>query len=221
MKDDQLNVNEEEETPHEDEIFSDDPERAVQRKEEIEREEYINQLVNSVCRQLSLEETENFPEISALSLNPSALNADDVKCFSTKDTSLPLSVLICYYDTQETIYYDDATLLGVIELPLAFPATSLRKEEVSDRLADIFSQADIDFKEQNKFSKTFHLVSSDKEFIKQKWEGKPLDMLAEFPDLQLVIEEKQCVFRCFTDNIDQDKVDMFVKLSITLLKVFK
>lgn len=217
MDDDQL-INEEE-IPHEDEIFADDTERAVQRKEEIEREESINQLVESLCRQLALEESEDLPELSGLSLNPSAINADEVKCFSTSNINPRLSVLVCYYDTLETIYYDDATLLGVIEFSTLYPATSLRKEEVSDKLADIFSKADIDFKEQKLFSKTFHLVSSDREFIMQKWEGKPLDMLADFPSLELVIEERQCVFRCFINNIDQDKVDAFVKLSTLLLKI--
>ena len=210
---------EQEETNHEDEVFAGDKDWLAHKKSQSETEEYIHTCISQLCRLLSLEQTNTIPDISQFDIYANLEDLYDLKYFSSATSLLPFTVIACYHDDVDTLYYDDASLLGVVELRNRYPATSLQREKVGDKLADLIIKADIDFKEQKKFSQTFHLVSADKAFIRQHWERKPLDLLADYPALQLIIKDSYCIYKLYDDGLDENRVSDFATLTNNLLKI--
>lgn len=210
---------EQDHTPHEDEIFSEDKEWLAHQKTQVETEEHIHKCIGQLCNLLSLAETNIAPEISHFGVYTDLADLYDLKYFSSITSSVPFTIVACYHDTVDTLYYDDASLLGVIELRNHYPATSLHKEKVSDKLANLITKSDIDFKDQKNFSKTFHLMSADKDFIRGQWDGKPLDLLADYPVLQLMIKDRFCVYKLHDSGFNTSQVSEFVNITQILLRI--
>ncbi len=205
--------------PHEDEIFGTDQEWMEGKKQQAECEDSIHAHINKVCAELSLEETEHLPVISGLNLPDNWPAESDIKYFKSTASILPVTVIACYYDTDGSIYYDDASLSGLIELNKNYPSTFLHKEHFRDRLVSLIHKTDIDFKEQAKFSSAFHLVSSDSELIKYYWENKPLDLLADFPTLELIIKDRYCFYRLYENGLNDKQITAFIAATKILVKI--
>ena len=204
---------------HEDEIFAGDKDWQEEQKIQAETEEHIHNCVNALCRILILEETNIKPDISGFETYVSLNEKYDLKYFSSTTSSLSCTVIVCYHDTADSMYYDDASLLGVIDLRSRYPATCLRREMVADKIAGLITKADIDFKEHKKFSGTFHLVSSDKDAVRSLLANKPLDLLADFPTLELFLQDVQGIYKLYDREFDEKKVADFAAVTSLLLKI--
>lgn len=143
----------------------------------------------------------------------------DIKCFRSADKILPITFIIDYYDTEGAMHYDDASVLAIIHLKQEYPATYLHKEHLKDRLVDLIQKTDIDFKEHKKFSSAFHLVSTDEQTIRYRLANKQLDMLADFPSLELVIKDKQCLYKLYNEGLNEKQITEIVAVTKHLLKI--
>ena len=86
-------------------------------------------------------------------------------------------------------------------------------------MVDLFVKGDLDFKYQKKFSKKFHLVTKDKEKLVLLLENKPLDDLIQFPEMEVEICKKQCLFRLSENTMNMEEAKQFIGLTHCLLKM--
>jgi hypothetical protein len=125
-----------------------------------------------------------------------------------------LQVSVVSYAPHKTQTFEH--LFGLFTLQKEFPLTYIFRETMKERIADFFVKADVDFKEQKKFSKAFHVVTKDREKLKLLFMGRQLDELAEFPEMEVEIKGKQCLFRASMGSIDEEEAEKFIKLVMLL-----
>lgn len=78
---------------------------------------------------------------------------------------------------------------------------------------------DVDFKEQKKFSRKFHVVSQDKEKLQILFLNKPLDELAAFPEMEVEINGNNCLFKVSGNPMSVDGTRKFIELAKKLYKI--
>ena len=208
------------------EIFDDDEEVQELRKMDDAYYAMVEKCSNILKQEFSLEETEQGPDIFSFEIfKPVANLVNDIIFYKSDSKSLSLIVALVTYhcpnrDKSESGTGEDDCLYGHITFNKEFPVTFIYKEKFRDRLVDWFVKGDVDFKGHTQFSRSFHLVTKDRDKLNFLLENKPLDKLTSYPDLEIEISGYSCFFRESNDTISTLQTTRFAQLTKLMFQIF-
>lgn len=130
---------------------------------------------------------------------------------------------VCYTSSYETKYISHncpQSFLALIPLQRTFPRTCILEETLQTRINDWFVKQDVDFEEQKKFSKLFHVVSNDKTKLEYLLKDRPLDQLADFPDMQAEMYGNACLLKLSSALASENQVKATLELAKKAYQLF-
>jgi hypothetical protein len=153
------------------------------------------------------------------------LQAIVIESLKPIDANVPLLVsLVQYASSYSTGKYSnsgkDHYLFGYLVMKQSFPKTYVCKETIREKITDLFLRLEVDFENNKKFSKKFHVLTDDKSKLTNLLQFKKLDDLAPYPDMELEIHGNTCLFRSSRKSISIEETNAFCDLTKTLIKVF-
>lgn len=200
--------------------------KEIQRLRRIEADEaaFLDDCVRIVSEGLSLEPADH-EDITAFELFRSIPSPLSIDSYAAAHNGLLQASLIEYQWVHQggkggRSTGTDHCLVGLQELNKSYPLTYIYKETFRDRLVDWFVKGDVDFKHQKKFSRSFHVVSKDKEKLSQLLWNKRLDDFLAFPNMLIEINGNRCVFRVSPEAVSEEEARQFVELAETIRKIF-
>lgn len=121
------------------------------------------------------------------------------KCFAGNSPLLPLKMFVVsveYSSASGKRRYsrEDIHFAGLLTLKNDYPYTVIRPETFADKFAEIFMHAELDIKDQMKFSDAYFMLTNDKEKLAHLLAGKKLDDLATTKEWMIEIKENKCLF---------------------------
>ena len=157
------------------------------------------------------------PNIESFALYK-AMNLEGViATYQSGSAEPPLCIyLVSYSKSQGTFYIIRnyrQVFLGLLLLQREYPRTCILKETLQTRINDWFVKEDVDFDNQKKFSKQFHVVSNDKASLELLLKDKPLDLLADFPEMEAELFGKRCLLKISNDPGSAYDVERLLELS--------
>lgn len=203
--------------------FANDKEIVRLRKIDEDYHKLMEDCIVILSEKLSLEEN-ICDDITSFELFRSVENAELLTSFRSVRPDLPLQVFFIentwVHQTaksrQEGIEH---MFMGLLTLRGEYPLTYVYKETIREKIVDWFVKGDIDFKEQKKFSSQFHVVTRDKERLRQLLSNKPLDDLVLFPELELEINGKACLFRVSKESLSEDATLQLAELAKLICQI--
>jgi hypothetical protein len=203
--------------------FANDKEIQRLRKIQREQDELIEECVGIVSKELLLEEKE-CTDIASFtlfkSLGPSGIHNE----FRSTLDHLDMEVYLVWY--QWRLHSGkinnsgtDECFLGLLSLKKEYPLTCIFRESMRTIITDWFIKQDVDFEEQKKFSRQFHVISQDKDKLKSLLWNKPLDELADFPEMEVEISGKQCLFKVSGNPVNEQESIRFIHLAKKLAAI--
>jgi hypothetical protein len=204
--------------------FANDKEIQRQRKARKEHDLMIGECVSLLKRQFSVEPG-SCTDIESFLLFKSFESASIIESFQTVSGDLPIEVYQIEYHWSIRLGRGgssghDQCFLGLLTLKKGYPPTYIYKETFRTIITDWFIKQDVDFDDQKKFSKSFHVITADKDKLKIMLINKQLDRLAEFPDLEIELNGNHCLFKVSDKPMSPEDVKKFIDLSFKLLKIF-
>jgi hypothetical protein len=141
------------------------------------------------------------------------------------NTYKPLHVSIANYTTSYPSgkRYDfgtDLYLFGHLTMNTSYPKTYICKETITEKITNLLMPMDVDFEHSRKFSWKFHVVSEDKKQLLDLLQFKDLDELASFPEMELELQAKTCLFRSSRKAISPEEAHHFSELAKTIMRIF-
>jgi len=113
----------------------------------------------------------------------------------------------------------DYYFAGVFDLPKTYPHTIAQPETIALKIENLVTRADVDFDDAKKFSRKFHLVTKDRQALDILFFNKDLDRIAEQPQAEFELNDKQCYFRAGRKPVSIEEADSFIELAKILLEV--
>jgi hypothetical protein len=198
----------------------------IQRSQKLKRahDELIEECVNLVRDELRAEAT-NPREISHTWLYKSFIEPGLVDCFACQIGKSELHIYHLEYQWSVQAGKLNRTgksecFVGELSLNSKYPPTCIVPETIQFRIADWFRRQDVDFPEYRKFSRTFHVVTQDREKLKQDLKYKNIDVLASYPRMELEINGASCLFRVCGEPMDKENTNVFIELANVLAQLF-
>lgn len=182
----------------------------------------FDECVQIACSELSLESGEH-EDISSFEIFRGIGKVLSIHSYQSMQNGLLQASFIEYQwvhkGSRNSSSGTDHCLAGLLELRKTYPLTYIYKETFRDKLVDWFVKGDIDFKDQKQFSRSFHVVSKDREKLSQLLLGKQLDSFLDFPDMLVEINGNRCMFRTSDQPLSEEGTRQFTNLARTLRKV--
>jgi hypothetical protein len=152
------------------------------------------------------------------------LNATMVESFESFQLCLPLHISIAKYFSSYPIAKahnsgTDQYLFGLFSLNKPFPNTYICRETLREKINDLFINAEVDFEYNRIFSKKFFVLTDDKIRLTNLFQFKELDILAAFPEMEIEIQNKTCLFRHSRRAISPDEANAFTELAKSLVTI--
>src|SRR5688500_12049172 len=149
-----------------------------------------------------------------------------IDSFRAQQAPLPLIMSVAEYRSAYPIPKNhnsgsDLYLFGSIGYNKQFPKSYICRETIREKMVDLFSRQEIDFKEHKKFSRCFHVISKDGKRLTDLFQFKNMDELTAFPNMELEIHEHSCLFRNSRRSISIEEASDFAELAKTLVDIFK
>jgi len=185
--------------------------------------EVITSCVEQLTRDLLL--TNSGASINLASFNIyKALGNDTSIISSYSSTQFPLDVYLVerFWTTvskSARSYRLEHVFIGILNLKIRFPHTLIYKETLHEKIEDFFVRADLDLKGHKKFSSAFRVLTENKDQLTIQLNHPSLDDLATFPDMQLEIVDRMCMFRSSEEHLDENSSRKFVELAGILQKI--
>ena len=204
--------------------FVNDKEIQKARREAEAYNRLINESLAVVRDELELRESShtNFKKFLMFkNLQPILIDS-----FRAQRAPLPLIVSVAQYRSGYPIPKNhnsgsDLYLFGSIGYNKQFPKSYICRETIREKMVDLFSRQEIDFKEHKRFSRCFHVISQDGKRLTDLFQYKHMDELAAFPNMELEIHENSCLFRNSRCSISMEEASDFAELAKTLVGIFK
>ncbi|MBL7975021.1 MAG: hypothetical protein JNJ85_08915 [Candidatus Kapabacteria bacterium] len=114
----------------------------------------------------------------------------------------------------------DQYIFGYITLKNNYPKTYIHKETIRDKIEDVFEKIDVDFDHCKEFSRKFEVLTEDKNQLHQLLRSKNLDVLANFPDMELEFLKNTFLYRSSRKAISLVEANIFCELTKVLLDIF-
>jgi hypothetical protein len=204
--------------------FANDKEIQKSRREAEAYNRLINESLAIVKDELGLRKSShtNFKKFLMFkSLQPILIDS-----FRAEQSPLPLVVSVAEYRSAFPTAKlhnsgSDLYLFGLIEYQKEFPKSYICRETIREKMVDLLTRQETDFKEHKKFSRSFHVMSQDGKRLTDLFQLKNMDELTAFPDMELEIHEHSCVFRNSRCSISIEEASDFAELAKSLVDVFK
>ncbi|MEO5562609.1 MAG: hypothetical protein ABIR18_04220 [Chitinophagaceae bacterium] len=201
--------------------FANDEEIIETRREKAEYEKMIRESGEQICREFSLEAADH-SDLGSFVMFTTLEKGEITDSFCSANEDLEV-FFIEYYTTitsgrrvhSEPHHY----IFGLLTLRKEYPLTYIFKETLKEKIADLFIKADVDIKDQKKFSRAFHMITKDKEKLMDLLFGKPMDDLGNFPDMEVEINGNNCLFRASLEPIEEDETAKFIAVTKLLMKL--
>lgn len=194
--------------------------RSIQKK----YDEMIQESIETVRKEFSLEDEEPEAEIEDSILIKSFDSPNINESLKSSNKPFELQVYLVEYSWESRAGRShqsgrDEMFIGSLSLNKSFPPTCIFKETLATIITDWFTKQDVDFKEQKLFSRKFHVISEDKDKLQLLLFNKQLDDLALFPEMEAEIKNNKCFFRVSGNSIDEEEVKKFIELTKVLVKI--
>jgi hypothetical protein len=177
--------------------FSNDKE--IQRNRELLKAflQMLQESIDIVKSSLSLR-PHTHPDLNNFVLAHSMPDAVIAESFCS--TTLPVQISIVDYFSSVTVGKvrnagRDRYFLALLRLTKNFPHTLIYRETLSEKIAEVFVNSELDFKEHKKFSRKFYTLCKDKEKLVDLLYNKPMNELVKYSNLELEICGDLCLFR--------------------------
>ena len=115
----------------------------------------------------------------------------------------------------------DQCFLALLTLGRSYPRTCITKETLQTRINDWFTKQDVDFIEQKKFSKMFHVATRDKQKLTSMLYDQSLDELTDFPEMEAEIWDNYCLFKESSNPASEYRTEQLIALTKTLHRVLR
>ncbi len=206
-----------------DDDFANDKESLEKRAMEKAYEAMQESCVALICKEL------NCKAASPINLEKfhmfESLDATSVRSFKSTNQNNELRVdLVEYYSEAPTAKSSnggtDVYFFGHLVVNTNYPKTYIHKETIKDKIEDIFLKQDVDFSNNKKFSKRFQVLTADRGCLLDLLQFKPLDDLANFPEMEIELSGNMLLFRNSRKAISMLEAANFCKLAKTILAIF-
>ena len=114
----------------------------------------------------------------------------------------------------------DLYLFGHLIMNTSYPKTYICRETLKEKITNLIMPMDVDFEHSRKFSWKFHVVTEDKKQLRDLLQFKDLDELASFPEMELELQGKTCLFRSSRKALSPEEATHFAELAETLMRIF-
>lgn len=180
-------------------------------------QEWLNECIQIIAGKFPLEKAE-YAEMDSFLMyktlgKPHGPHVHDN--YFSADYNLQVSVVAYTPYKTSTSYY----FFGLFTLQKDFPLTYIFRETIKERIVNLFVRADVDFKEYKKFSDKFHVATQDKEKLQTLFMNKNLDELVAFPEMEVEINGKLCLFRTSHLSFNEEEAVRFADLATVLRKI--
>jgi len=145
--------------------------------------------------------------------------------FQSTNPLLQVDVSIVQYHTE--VHLGNATNAGtenyffaLLTLRREFPHTLIYPETITEKIADLFTRSELDFKEQKKFSWKFYTITKDKEKLAQLLYNKPLDDLTKYKEMEVEINKNLCLMRLSRRPVSKTEAIEFCEFVKDINRVF-
>lgn len=108
---------------------------------------------------------------------------------------------------------------GLVTLTKKYPHTIIQPETIAHKVENLFTKNDIDFKQAEKFSRKFHVITKNKPALEIIWHNTDLDKLAVFKLAEIEIYDQQCYFKISEKPISLVETTNFIELAKTLMEI--
>ena len=115
---------------------------------------------------------------------------------------------------------EDYYFFGLLTTKKSYPAALIHPEKFSDKIADVFTKAELDIKENRKFSRNFYALTKEKEVLRQAFSMLSLDELSEFKNLEFELREHYCLFRNSRKPVSINEAQGFCAVAEKLIQIF-
>ena len=200
--------------------FINDPEIQKTRKEAQAYKQLIEDSLAIVKKELNLEESshKNFKSFQMFrNLTATILE-------SYQSTSFPTRMMVSI--AEYTSFYPkarssstDKYFFGYMEVLKEFPPTYICHESIREKINNLFSTNDTDFPENKKFSWKFNVITQDEKRLTDLLKFKDLDELTAFPEMEVEIQGKSCLFRHARLPISLEEANQFSALARILSNI--
>jgi hypothetical protein len=114
----------------------------------------------------------------------------------------------------------DIYFFGLLTTKKEYPETYVCRETLREKISNLFVQQDVDFKASKKFSRRFHVITKDKEKLALLLDYKELNEFCDFPNMELELNGKSCLFRCSRLPVSPKEAKRFTEMAKIVLRVF-
>ncbi len=114
---------------------------------------------------------------------------------------------------------DDQYLFGHISFTTQYPRTYIHKETIREKIEDLFLKRELDFSLSKKFSGKFQVLTENKNRLQTLFQVKNLDVLTDFPEMELELFNNAALFRCSRKPVSVEEATMFCNLANVLIKL--
>jgi len=203
--------------------FANDAEILKHRRETEAYNKMIEECISILDREFNIKSSSH-SDLHAFSLYNCLYEPKLIRSFEANSPIIELSIFIVRYFSSahlargSTGDYDNY-LFGLLNFSRIFPKTIMVRETVREKIEDVFTKLEIDFPLAKSFSSRFYVVTESKEQLEQLIGNKPLDDLTAFPDMEVEIHGKLCLFRLSRNNISIEETKKFIELAKQLNRV--
>lgn len=110
----------------------------------------------------------------------------------------------------------DDYLFGCFTGKKNFPHTYIQPEGIKEKISDLFLKQDVDFDNNKKFSRRFHVITEDSRRLKDIFMLKDLDRLAPFRNMEIELKDNRCLFRPSRKSVSEKEAKLFCELALAL-----
>lgn len=111
-------------------------------------------------------------------------------------------------------------MFGYFKTKNVYPKTYVHKETITEKLTDLFLKHDVDFEHSKKFSRSFQVITEDKQRLQDLLQLKDLDALTAYPEMELEFDKSSCLFRSSRKGISIKEASYFCEMAKTLITMF-
>lgn len=145
--------------------------------------------------------------------------------FTAVNPNIPIHISLAAYSSafptaKSANSGEDQYLFGYFKTKVSYPKTYIHKETIKEKIVDFVLKREVDFSHSKKFSRKFHVLSEDREKLKEMFLLKDLDILTRYPEMELELNGSECLYRNSRRPISVKEAESFSMLSKTLLPIF-
>jgi len=197
--------------------FANDKEIQRLRKIRQEHDELIEECMAILIKEFSLEAA-LCTDIQSFFIYKSIESPEVIESFKSSTGHFDLEIYQVEYNWSSRVGRTNSSgteqcFLGLLTLRKQYPHTCVFKETLQTIITDWFNNQDVDFREQKKFSRRFHVISQDRQKLEILLFNRPLDELAGFPEMEVELKDNQCLFKISGNPMSLNETKQFIHLA--------